>query len=281
MDTVLALLSSLMWGTSDFFGGTLSRRLAALDVVLGSQGLSLLGILVVAAVTTSFGAPTGYLPWAVAAGVVGVLALAAFYRALAEGTMGVVAPIAATGVVIPVVAGVALGDTLDTLQVVGIAAAITGVVAAGRSAAPRGASPSRRPVVLAVLAAVGFGLVIWFLARGGRSSVVMTLVAMRVTSVVVLAAAAGVIRRRPGFGVRDLPALGVVGGFDLAANGTYAVAATGAQVSVVAVLASLYPAVTVLLARRVHHERLARMQQAGVILALAGVVLIGAGGGAA
>jgi uncharacterized membrane protein len=102
MTAALALCASLLWGTSDFLGGTAARRLPATGVVLVSQAAALVGVLVVASATGAFGAATGYLGWALAAAVVGVVALVSFYAALAEGTMGVVAPIAALGVVVPV-----------------------------------------------------------------------------------------------------------------------------------------------------------------------------------
>ena len=98
MAALLALLSSLLWGGADFLGGTVSRRLPALLVVGASQFAGLLAITLVAVASGELDAPTGYLPWAVAAGIAGLIGLVAFYSALAMGTMGVVSPIAALGV---------------------------------------------------------------------------------------------------------------------------------------------------------------------------------------
>lgn len=281
MTAALALCASLLWGAADFLGGTAARRLPATGVVLVSQGAALVGLLVVATATGAFGDPTGYLLWAISAALVGVVALTAFYAALAEGTMGVVAPIAALGVVVPVAVGLAQGDRPSVWQGVGVALAITGVVLASgpevRGGAGRGGS---RPLVLAVVAAAGFGLVIVCVAHGAKVSTTMTLLVMRATSVAVLAplAALGTVAVRASR--RDLPLLVAIGAGDVLANAALAVASTRGLLSVVAVLSSLYPAVTVLLARAVHDERLSRVQTVGVTAALGGVVLIASGGGA-
>lgn len=278
MTALLALASSLLWGTADFFGGTATRRLSAFAVIGGSQAVALLMLLPVAVATGGFGDSLGYLPWALASGVVGLVALAAFYSALATGTMGVVAPIAATGVVVPVGVGLAQGDAPSILQVGGILAAVVGVVLAS-SATGSSNGAGARPLLLAMVAAAGFGAVIVFLAMAARSSVIMTLISMRAETVGLLLVGAVLIRRRSGIGRADLPMLAVIGIGDAAANGAYSVATLSGDLSVVAVLSSLYPAVTVVLAREVHGERLRRLQTVGVGVALGGVVLIAAGGG--
>ena len=280
MTVALALCASLLWGGADFLGGTAARRLPATGVVLASQAAALLGVLVVAAAMGSFGDPTGYVGWAVGAAVVGVIALTCFYAALAEGTMGVVAPIAALGVVVPVIVGVAEGDRPTAWQGLGVALAVIGVVLASgpelRSGQPSGGA---RPLLLAGVAAVGFGLVIVFVSHGARTSTTMTLLVMRATSVAVLGllAVAGAVEVRAS--ARDLPILVAIGAGDVTANAALAVASTRGLLSVVAVLSSLYPAVTVLLARAVHDERLGRVQAIGVTAAMVGVVLIASGGG--
>jgi drug/metabolite transporter (DMT)-like permease len=281
MATALALLASLLWGTADFLGGTAARRLAATAVVAVSQAFALVGLVVVALIASEFGADTGYIGWAVAAAVVGVIALTCFYAALASGTMGVVAPIAAVGVIVPVAVGVGEGDRPGLLQGIGVLLAFAGVfLAAGPQRDASGAPVSRRPLVLAAIAAAGFGGVLVCVARGARSSTVMTLLTMRATSVLLLgllavAGRAAVTARRG-----DLPLLAVIGAGDVGANAAMAVASTHGLLSVVAVLSSLYPAVTVVLARVVHSERLTALQTGGVLAALVGVSLIASGGGA-
>ena len=274
---MLALLSSVLWGTADFVGGTVSRRLPAPLVVGLSQFAGLLAISLVAATAGALDAPTGYLPWAVGAGLAGLTGLVCFYAALAMGTMGIVSPIAAVGVAVPVVVGIAQGERPGSLQVAGIVIAIAGIVlASGPELSGRAGAV---PLLLAAVAAVGFGLALLFIAKGSESSTLMTLVTMRATSVAVMALALGVMARRtlvrPTGG--DYAVIAVVGLADVAANLTFGLASTRGLVSVVAVLGSLYPVATALLARFVHSERLAPLQVAGVSAALAGVACIAAG----
>lgn len=280
MTVALALCASLLWGGADFLGGTAARRLPATGVVLASQGAALVGLLVVAAATGAFGDSTGYLGWAVAAALVGVVALTSFYAALAGGTMGVVAPIAALGVVVPVVVGLAQGDRPSAWQGVGVAVAVVGVVlASGPELRAAETGRSARPLLLAGVAAVGFGTVIVCVAHGAQSSTTMTLLVMRATSVAVLGGLALGGAVSVGVGKADWPLLVAIGAGDVLANAALAVASTRGLLSVVAVLSSLYPAITVLLARAVHDERLVRVQAVGVTAALMGVVLIASGGG--
>jgi drug/metabolite transporter (DMT)-like permease len=276
---VLSLLASLLWGTADFLGGTVTRRLATTTVVGLSQLVALVGLVPVALLTGALDEPRAYVLPGIAAGVVGPLALAAFYRALAVGTMGVVAPVAALGVVVPVVAGLAGGESPSGLQLVGIAAAVVGVVLAS---GPELSGGGAKPLLLAAVAALGFGTIFLLLAEGSGSgtlgAVVMTLLTMRLTTVLLLGAlllgTRGSVRD---VGRRDLPALVAIGGFDVGANAAFAIASQSDLISVTAVLASLYPVVTILLARQVHGERLVGPQLPGVALALVGVVLLAGG----
>lgn len=280
MAALLALLSSALWGSADFLGGTLSRRRRATVVVGVSQAAGLVLAVVVAGAAGAFGDDRGYLPWAVLSGVAGVVGLVCFYAALAAGTMGVVSPIAALGVVVPVVVGLAEGDRPAHLQLAGIVVAVVGVVlASGPELSGRAGA---RPVLLAGVAAVGFGLALLAIAKGSRSSTLMTLVTMRVTSVtlltlaLVVALARGLPRAEVLMRPRELGLVALVGIGDLAANLTFGLASRRDAIAVVSVLGSLYPVFTVLLARVFHHERLGRLQAVGVVLALAGVVLIAA-----
>jgi drug/metabolite transporter (DMT)-like permease len=276
----LALLASGLWGTSDFLGGSLSRRLRTLHVLAGSQAVAA-AVAVAAVVVVGPGDTGGDWPlWSVAAGVCWALAMAAFYTALAVGTMGVVAPIASAGAAVPVAVGLVAGERPGWPALAGAVAAVVGVAAAaGPGRANRGGSGPA--VALAVLTAVLFGVEICCLAQGSRSSVPLTIVGMRLSALACTAAALVPMRRRGRHaarvappGRRDLPALLALGVLDSAATLAYAVATRGGLVSLVAVLASLYPAVTVLLARRVHDERLTRVQSAGVLGVLAGVACI-------
>ncbi len=276
MAVLLALLSSAMWGTSDFCGGTLTRRRPAVTVAAVSELVGLAGILVAAIAAGALSASPGYVGWGLLGAVAGTVGIVAFYEALATGTMGIIAPIAAMGVVVPVAVGLAGGDRPSALQVAGIAVAIVGIVLASGPELRRDVDglSAARPLWLAGLAAVGFGVVFVALAHGAKHNTLMTLVVMRAVAIVLMVAIALVTSTSLRVGAGDAPMLVVVGAFDVGANVTFAYATRHGLLAVVSVLSSLYPAVTVVLARAVHTERLARLQLAGVIAALGGVVLI-------
>jgi drug/metabolite transporter (DMT)-like permease len=271
----LALLSSVLWGSADFGGGLLARRLPPVVVVGWSQAAGLIAVGAVALATGASGPLAGWLPWAVAAGVAGSTALVAFYAALAAGTMGVVSPIAALGAVVPLVVGTVAGERPGAVQLAGVALAVGGAVLASGPEL-RGAAGAR-PVALAALAGVGFGTALVLIDKGAETSGLLTLTGMRATSVSLFLVAALARRSAGNIGVSDLPALALVGLGDVGANLAYAIASTRGLVSLIAVLASLYPVVTVLLARVVLRERMRLVQDVGVGAALAGVVLVAAG----
>ncbi len=277
MTAALALLSSLLWGSADFVGGLMTRRLPAFAVVAWSQACAFVAVLLWCLSVGAFDDPVGYLPWALGAGLIGTVSLAAFYAALATGTMGVVAPIAASGVVVPVVIGLAQGDAPGGLQLAGIVLAIIGIILASGPELRGGAAGGVRSLLLAAAAAVGFGLVLWLIGEGAAYSVPMTILAQRAASVALAICVALVARSLGGVARSDLPVLALVGFGDAAANAVYALATVAGLLSVVAVLGSLYPVVTVLLARFVLSERLAAIQKVGVSVALVGVVALGAG----
>jgi len=275
MAALLALLSAALWGTSDLVAGLLSRSMRPVVVVAWSQGFALV---VLTAVVLVRGLPAqgyaGWSPWAMLAGVSGSLGLLCFYAALATGTMGVVAPIAALGAGIPVLLGVLTGEAPSALAWIGIAVALLGVVLASGPELQQGFGA--RPVLLAGLAAVGFGIGLFAIDRGARVSLLHTLWGMRLTSMLGYAVVAVAARSLGGVPRRWMPVLLAVGLGDLAANALFGAASSMGLVSIAAVLGSLYPVVTILLARRVLHERLRRVQLAGVGLALAGIVALAA-----
>ncbi len=271
MLSLLALASSAVWGTSDFFAGLASRRHPAVAVVGWTQGLALLVISVIVATRWDTVTWSGWPPWAVAAGLTGMAGLICFYSALSSGTMGVVAPIAALGVVVPVILGVASGEAPSPWAWVGMLVAIIGVTLASGPELSGDVSP--RPVVLAACAAVGFGLALFCLDRGARESTLLTLWGMRMTSVTILVVLALVFRSTGGVTAREVPALLAIGCGDLLANGLFAYASSRGQVSIASVLGSLYPVVTVFWARFLLDERLRRVQQVGVALAVAGAAV--------
>lgn len=284
MSALLALCSSVLWGTGDFLGGTLSRRVHPLRVIRLSQAMALVGLLVIAVATGDLDASLGYLGWGTAAGLAVLVGLGCFYAALAAGTMGVVAPVAATGAAVPLVVGLIRGEAPTVLQLAGAVLAVSGVALAAGPERHRGAhsapaTPTARPLLLAGVAAVAFGTNAVLVADGSHISIVMTLVTMRVvTAVTATVVLALVVKGSVGPARSDLPAVAVIAVTDASAIGLYAVATHSGLVSLTAVLASLYPATTAVLAWRVHGEHLSRVQAAGVTVILVGVVLIAAGG---
>ncbi|MFI8364404.1 EamA family transporter [Streptomyces sp. NPDC085612] len=288
MTALFALATAVLWGLADFGGGLLTRRLPALTVVVVSQ---VVAVLVLGAVVLGTGAwrEAGPQLWfAVAAGLVGPVAMLGFYKALALGPMGVVSPLGSLGVVVPVAVGLTLGERPGLGQVAGIAVAVVGIVLAGGPEL-RGAPVQRQAVVLTLVAAFGFGAVMALIAEASTTvtGLFLALFVQRVTNVAVGGAALLVqVRRgvpalpagtRPRILWNLLPALAFVGLADVAANGTYSVAAQNGPVTVAAVLSSLYPVVTALAAFAVLKERLRTVQAAGAGLALAGTVLLAAG----
>ncbi|SED84092.1 DMT family transporter [Streptomyces sp. TLI_105] len=287
MTALFALATSLLWGLADFGGGLLTRRIPALTVVVVSQ---VLAVLVLGAIVLATGAWTEAGPqlwYAVGAGVVGPAAMLAFYKALALGPMGVVSPLGSLGVVVPVSVGLLVGDRPGLLQFAGIGVAILGVVLAGGPEL-RGAPVQRQAVLLTLVAAFGFGSVMALIAEASTTvtGLFLALFVQRVTNVLVGGGALYASVRRGGRALPEggpravgaaLPALAFVGLADVAANGTYAMAAQQGPVTVAAVLASLYPVVTALAARGVLKERLRAVQAAGAGLALVGTVLLATG----
>ncbi|XVX18773.1 DMT family transporter [Actinomycetota bacterium] len=274
MLALLALGSSVVWGSSDFLAGLLSRRMPPATVVALSHAIGFVALSV--AIAVGLGGPLtweGWPLWAVGAGVCGGLGLLCLYAALAEGPMGVVAPITSLSVLVPVAFGIARGDHAPVIVWVGVALAILGVVLA--SGPELGGAVTVRALVLAVLAALLLGGSFVCLDGGGRHSVVHTLWGMRGTSAAGYALAAVILRRGPGpVAARDWWPLTLVGLGDLLANALFVVASTRGMISVASVLGSLYPVVTVLWAWVVLRERLRPIQIAGVAVAMVGVAFI-------
>ena len=276
MTAVLALLSSLFWGSSDFMGGLLTKRLPGLLVVAISQVAGFIAIVAVALVTSEWQADTGYLPWAIVAGLVGASGMVVFYRALATGTMGVVAPISGLSGLVPLVAGLLAGERFTPLSAAGAVAIGVGVLLA--SGPELRAEAGWRPLGLAVLAALLFGITLLAIARGSEYSAVMTMTGMRVAQLAVFGPLALLLvrRTRPDLGAvwSAVPLIAVIGILDVAANLSYGIAAERGTLVVVAVLGSLYPVVTAVLAAIVLHERLRGIQYAGVVAAIGGLMLM-------
>ncbi|HEY3961064.1 MAG TPA: DMT family transporter [Gaiellaceae bacterium] len=272
---VLALASSVVWGGADFAGGSLTRRLPAFAVTVVSQAAGFVVLLVAIGIRGDLG--TRSLLLGLLAGLGGGAGLAAFYRALSLGTMSVVSPIAACGAAVPFAISIASGERPSPLAVGGAAVALGGAVLASVEER-RAKSPERaRAIVLALVAAIALGLFIYFLGLGSREGdALSTLVGARVGSLGLLVAIAGVRRAPLRVPRAFLPAVAAVGIADVSANALFAFASGHGLLSLVSVLGSLYPVMTVLLAHVLLGERLTRAQKIGVAAALAGVAVISA-----
>ncbi len=271
----LALAASVAWGIADFLGGLRSRRLAVLVVMALSQPIGIAGLGLVVAIAARK-PPAGVL-WAAPAALLGTLGIAAFYRGMALGSISLVAPVAATGAVIPVAVGIASGDDPSPLRLVGFVLAIGG---AGLASWERHSVAQRTlatGVGWGVVAAIGFGGFFVPMHAASGDDVLWAAFVFRLTVAVLVGVALVVVRPPFRADRSDVAAGCVIGGLDTAANGFYAGSASLGLVSVVSVLASLYPAVTVVLAWAYLRERLDRVQLAGVAGALGGVVLTSAG----
>jgi drug/metabolite transporter (DMT)-like permease len=276
---LLALGASIAWGFADFGAGAATRRLPVFVVTAISQTA---GLVVVGAVVLAFahGAPSRtQFAWAAFAGVVGVVGLAFFYRALAMGTMGIVGPISATAAIVPVAYGLGHGERPSTLQGIGVALAVIGVIAASLEPVHEGGGRQiGAGVGFALAAAFAFGWSLVGLSRAAPGGVAWATLTMRTAAVPIAIVLALMLKPRAPAEPRGWLLLTAVGIADVGATLLYSEASTKGLLSVVAVLSSLYPIVIVVLARVLLAERIARPQLAGVAVALAGVALVSAGG---
>ena len=274
----LALGAAVAWGTSDFLGGLTTRGVAVFTVLLVSQAFGAVLLAAVVAATAQPVPDASGLVSGLLAGVALAIGLGALYRGMAVGVMSVVSPISATGAVIPVGYGLARGERPSAIQAVGVVVALVGVVFVSRQ--PGGADLGSRlaaGVTYAFLAAVGLGF--FFIATdvAADQGPLWATLAQRVGVVVTVVSALVAVRRRLRLTAGLLPPLLGIGLLDVGATTLYATSTTQGLTSLVAVVSSLYPVTTVVLAYALLHERLARSQQLGAAAALGGVVLIAAG----
>jgi drug/metabolite transporter (DMT)-like permease len=316
----LALGASICWGSGDFLGGFSTRRASLWAVIIGSQAVGLAGAALVT-LGTGHGWPGFQAVWPVMlGGLASVVAISCFYKALAIGTMSIVAPISATNALIPFAVGIAGGERPTTVQLAGVVLAAVGVILVAVEPArhgetigaaalpgepavePAGAAalfpasgnagrpstetdagvprPARRDqrtaIMLALTAAVCMGLVLVGYDATARYDPLWAMLAGRLSSAAIFALLFLLLRPHVKVERSALPLIIAVGILDTGANGLFALATTEGYLSLVAVLGSLYPVVTVLLAFGVLRERIAPHQLAGAAATLAGVALIAA-----
>jgi drug/metabolite transporter (DMT)-like permease len=273
----LALGASLAWGSADFAGGLLTRRLPVVSVAVVSQAAGFVGLGLVVAVA-GLGIDGEGFAIGVLAGLGGGLGLAAFYRALAVGTVSVVAPVAACGAVVPLGLSLAAGDDPRALALAGALVALAGAVMASLEERAADETGRRDAIALAAVAALLLGLFVFFLGRASQhGAAASALVGARTGSLSLLAAWTLAVRAPVALG-RPTAAVAAVGLLDVTANALFALASREGLLAIVSVLGSLYPVPTVALAHTVLGERISVTQRMGVIVALAGVAMVAAGG---
>lgn len=278
MASLLALISSAMWGTADYFAGRMSKQHHPFAVLGLSQIFGLVtGVLIVLVSGDWHGQALGfdgYLVYGALAGLCGYIGLACLYEGLSTGRMGVVSPISSMSAVIPVAYALITGDTLTAITSIGVVIALVGVFCASGPELSNGLP--LKPLLLALGAAAGFGLALTFISIGSQESALMTMVSMRGATFFVTIALAMKFKTTGGFSKKDMPLLIFIGAADFIANLLLGVATTKGLVSVAMVFGSLYPIATALLAFKFLNERLHKVQYVGIALAVSGVSIISA-----
>jgi drug/metabolite transporter (DMT)-like permease len=279
MASLLALLSSALWGSADYQAGKLSKKFPTIAVLATSQAVGFITGLVLVLISHSWGAHAwgsgGYFVAGVCAGLFGYIGLMSLYSGLSTGRMGVVSPISSLGALIPLAYALFIkGDHLSPILTIGVAIALVGGFLASGPEFSQGLP--LKPLLFALSAAIFFGGALVCMAIGSQSSALMTMTTMRATTFIF-----GVVlflryRNVGGLGKSELPLLIFIGVADFAANLLLGVATTKGLVSIAMVLGSLYPIVTALLAFFFLHERLHKVQYVGVVFAVAGVSIISA-----
>jgi drug/metabolite transporter (DMT)-like permease len=278
MAAALALLTSLCYGLSNFAGPLLSRDLPVYAVLMAGQVVALAVSAVVVAVS---GVPVPEASvWGAAAlaGAGNAWGLIAFYRAAKVGPLSLVVPLGSLGAVIPVLVGASRGEPLGAVKVAGLLLALGGVALAGRrTSAPVPEHHDLGAAVRWALASVlGFGVFLTFIADAAEGGVFWAVALSRLALLIALALAAVVLAERVAVPLSRVPHVALPGVLLFAGTVAYAVATRHGDLSVVSVLGSLFPVVTVTMAFVFLGERLSRLQGVGVGAALAGVVLVSA-----
>lgn len=278
MASLLALLSSAMWGTADFFAGRLSKKNNPFAVLGISQVFGLIVGILIVVVSGSWQGKVlgldGFLIPGALAGIFGYIGLACLYEGLSTGRMGVVSPISSLSTVIPLAYALITGDALSTITFIGVVIALIGVFCASGPELSQGLP--LKPILLALGAAAGFGFALTFIAIGSQSSALLTMVSMRGATFFVSISLAIKFRTTGKFSKKEMPVLIFIGAADFLANLLLGIACTKGLVSVAMVFGSLYPIATAVLAFKFLHERLHKVQYVGIALAVAGVSIISA-----
>lgn len=278
---LLALVSSVGWGTSDYLGGRLSARLGALRVLLVSQAAATT-VLVVLAVTVGGPLPAGIVTTGLLAGVAEAVAIASLYRGLAVGRAGLVAPASAVSPVVPLAVGLLAGQVPGPLRTVGLLLVVAGLVLASREPASSDGArsgPDVRSLGFGLVAGVGFGAYFVLMAEASATSVPWALALARLAAISLIGLGVVVASRLatvPAVALRrvDVVRLLALGLVVVVGDGAYALSSTYGALVLVAVLAATHPVVTVLWARFAGGERIDGLRWAGIAVTVLGVCAV-------
>ena len=276
MGVLLAALSAVVYGLADYSGGKATRLASAWTVTASSQMAGLVTVLLCLPLAWGDGPNLRVVALGACGGVAGATGLMLLYHALAHGTMSVVSPVAAvSAAVVPFVFGVvALGQRPGVAALVGIAGALVAIALVSASGHGARDAHALRTIQWAIGAGIGFGTFYVFLDRAGGDAGVWPLVGARPVSIA-LAALVARRARQPVIVPRGVWRLAApAGAMDMGANLLFLLATSYGDVSITAVVASLYPVSTVAMARAVDHERLRPVQAAGLVVALIALGLI-------
>ncbi len=277
MEIALGALVALAYGSGDFLGGISTKRLPTVTVLLVSQSFGLAAAVVLVVALRDAPPPAHIFVLSAAAGVVAVMALGLLFRGLALGRMSIVAPLSAIGGgVLPVVWGLLRGERPSGLALAGVGVALVAAAIVGRGAEhdPAVTISPRLELALGAGAGMGFGVVFILFAESSSGSGMWPVFIARCASVPVLAVAAVVLGHSPRMARADIAPVAGAGLCDVGANALVVLAVRRGLLSLVAPVASLYPATTVVLARFVLHERIGRQRAGGLALGLVGLALI-------
>ena len=277
MSPLLALVSSLCWGLADFTGGLATRRVGSLRVISVTYPVGFILLVVLALTIVPGTISTSVIGWSIFVGIFGLAAMFPLYGALALGPMGIVSPLTALGgALVPVVVGIARGETVTALTVGGMVLAVAAVILVSREPGPH-----RRVTPRALLLSAAAGLLIGTYLTGigvapEDSGIWVATLGRGVGSIILAVVAVVLIARKGTASWRPFPwRLAVITGcVDALANGLFQLAAQGGELVVVAVIGCLYPAATLLLAHWVLKERMTKVQGLGVALALGAAIAL-------
>jgi drug/metabolite transporter (DMT)-like permease len=273
---LLALSASLMWGVADYAGGLLTRSREVFSIVLVSQ---LAGLVVIACVVAGRGVgwpgTEAMLPAALA-GVLGAFTIVVFYLALSYGPVSIVAPVMAASAGIPVVYGLVAGERPSALQLAGLVVTLAGVILVSLTTGD-GHARGRRGIAFGIVAAVLLGVLLVVFSRAADSDAYWAPLVLRAASILTTVGIVLVRGIRIRVERRLLPVIAAVGALDMLANLAYGVSTTLQLLAITAVLSSLFPFVTVVLAHVHLGERVTRVQRGGSLLMMVGVLVVAAG----